>query len=265
MTDSPLVRDELIGPVVRKLGPHPVVLRELTVVRTVDVTPRMKRVTLGGEQLEGFHSAAADDHVVLFFLRDDQVVPVSDDPSRRPIWDERPPTRDYTPRRFDAAARELDVDFVLHGEGVASSWAESAAPGTRIAVGGPRGSVVAEGFPHYLLIGDESVLPAIGRRLEELPADASAQVFVEVTDASDEQDLRSAATTDVRWLHRGDAAPGTTTLLVDAVRAATIPDGPLYAAVAGETDVVRGLRQHLLGERELNAPHTRFSGYWKRG
>jgi NADPH-dependent ferric siderophore reductase len=251
-------------PSVRKLGPHPVVLRELSVVRTALVTPRMMRVTLGGEQLDRFESPAPDDHVVLFFLREDQQVPVSEDPKRRPIWDERPPTRDYTPRRFDAAAGELDVDFVLHGEGVASPWAESAVPGTRIAIGGPRGSVVAEGFDHYLLLGDESSLPAIARRVEELPASASAQVFVEVRDGDDEQDLSSAATVEVRWLHRGEREPGTTDLLLEAVRSSTLPDAPLYASVAGETDVVRGLRHHLLGERGLTPAHTRFSGYWKR-
>ena len=73
-----------------------------------------------------------------------------------------------------------------------------------------------------------------------------------------------AATVEVRWLHRGECEPGTTDLLLEAVRSSTLPDAPLYASVAGETDVVRGLRHHLLGERGLTPAHTRFSGYWKR-
>lgn len=250
-------------PTVRKIAPRPVVLRELTVVRTAPVTSRMLRVTLGGEQLDGFDSPSPDDHVALFFLRDGQPVPVAG-PGERPVWDERPPKRDYTPRRFDAAARELDLDFALHGAGVASDWAERAVPGSRIAVGGPRGSIVAEGFGHYLLVGDESSLPTMARRVEELPAGTSAQVIVEVRDADDEQPLTGAAEIDVRWVHRGDREPGATDLLLDAVRETALPDAPLYASVASETDVVRRLRHHLLAERGLVAAHTRFSGYWKR-
>lgn len=250
-------------PTVRKIPPRPVVLRELTVVRTALVTSRMLRVTLGGDQLDGFDSPAPDDHVALFFLADGQEVPTAA-PGQRPIWSEKPPKRDYTPRRYDAARRELDIDIALHGAGIASDWAQRAEPGTRIAIGGPRGSIVAEGFAHYLLVGDESSLAAMARRVEELPAGASAQVVVEVQDADDEQELTSAGTVSVRWVHRGDREPGATTLLLDAVRATELPAGPLYACVAGETDIVRGLRQHLLGERGLNAAHTRFSGYWKR-
>ena len=53
-------------PTVRKLGPHPVVLRELRVARSVRLGPRMIRVTLHGEDLAGFESPGPDDHVVLF-------------------------------------------------------------------------------------------------------------------------------------------------------------------------------------------------------
>jgi NADPH-dependent ferric siderophore reductase len=35
----------------------------------------------------------------------------------------RPPARDYTPRRYDRAARELDLEFTLHDAGPASAWA----------------------------------------------------------------------------------------------------------------------------------------------
>ena len=253
-------------PAVERRGPHPVVLREVTVARTTRLTPRMQRVTLTGEQLAGFTSEAADDHVALFFLRDDQQVPVSTEPGRRPIWQERPPTRDYTPRRFDAERLELDIDFVLHGAGVASTWAESAEPGTRIALGGPRTSVVATGFEHYLLVGDESALPAVARRVEELPAGAHATVVVEVPDATEEQPLANpnGATIDVRWVHRGAAAPGDPTLLGAAVAGTALPETSLFAVVAAETDVVRALRHHLLAERGLEPATTRTGGYWKR-
>jgi len=255
-------------PTVRKLGPRPIVLRELRVVRRFALTPRMIRVTLGGGPLDGFTTYAPDDHVVLFFLRDGQAVPTNGEDGRRPIWTERPPTRDYTVRRFDDAAGELDIDFVLHGAGVASTWAESVQVGARIAASDPRTSLVADGFEHLLLIGDESALPTIARRVEELGSNTTAQVFVEVAGPHEEQPLADRAGIDVTWLHRGDRAPGTTPLLLDAVRTADLASNrgaaTVYACVAGETDVVRSLRHHLLAERGFTPAHTRFSGYWKR-
>jgi NADPH-dependent ferric siderophore reductase len=251
-------------PAVHKLGPHPVVLRELHVLRATSIAPRMRRITLGGDQLAGFSSPAPDDHVVLFFVDDDQPVPTSDDPARRPIWDVRPPTRDYTPRRVDLAAGELDIDFVLHGHGIASDWAAAATGGERIVVGGPRGSLVTEGFAHYLLVGDESASPAIARRLEELPAGTSAHAVLEVAGPEDELDLTSEAAIEVTWVHRGEAEPGTTDLLVNAVRSLTLPDSPTFTYLAGETDAVRRLRAHVLGERGMNKAWLRASGYWKR-
>lgn len=96
--------------------------------------------------------------------------------------------RDYTPRRFDLKTGELDIDFVLHGDGPASTWAAQAQPGQTLHIGGPRGSmVVPDMFDSYLLIGDETALLAIARRLEELSANCRATVVVEVENAAEEQ------------------------------------------------------------------------------
>ena len=125
----------------------------------------MRRITLGDEQLESFVSAGADDHVKLFF-------PANGDarPSFGEGDTERSPARDFTPRTFDVAAGELVVDFVLHGEGPAATWAAAAEPGWLLGQAGPRGShVVSDDFAWYLLVGDDAALPAIGRRLDELP------------------------------------------------------------------------------------------------
>ena len=62
------------------------------------------------------------------------------------------------------------IDFVLHGDGPAASWAANAVAGSLVGQGGPRGSlVVSDDFDWYLLAGDETALPSIARRLEELP------------------------------------------------------------------------------------------------
>jgi len=224
--------------------------RELEVRRVRHLTPQMLRVTLGGEALQGFVSAAPDDHVKVFF----------------PDTGAQPIARDYTPRRVDLRAMELELDFVLHGDGPAAQWAASARPGQRLSIGGPRGSfVVADDFDWYLLVGDESALPAIGRRLEELRDDTRVRAIVEVTDAAEQQGLCSRATLEVSWLYRADAPAGEAEPLLSAVRGLTLPPGEGYVWIAGESHVARALREHLINERGLSKAWIKAAGYWKRG
>jgi len=206
---------------------HTLVFRHVEVLAVQDITPSMRRVTFGGEELDGFVSAAPDDHVKLFF-------PVNGEPLPRPTMGAeglqfpdgaaRPPMRDYTPRHFNTLARTLDIDFVLHGDGPAASWAATAAPGQVIGLGGPRGSMlVADDFDHYVMVGDETALPAIGRWLEELPASTRATVLVEIADERDRQLLHSLANVHVTWMHRDGTPPGGGTLLQDALAALPLP------------------------------------------
>jgi NADPH-dependent ferric siderophore reductase len=229
---------------------HEVVRRPLEVLRVQPVTPRMIRVTLGGEALRGFTSLGADDHVKVFF----------------PRQGETDVSRDYTPRRFDAAAQELDIDFVLHAEGPASDWARQAAVGQKLVVGGPRGShVIASDFDWYLLAGDETAIPAIGRRLMELPAGVQAIVRIEVAEAEEAQNFVTSAALDIQWLSRGGAAAGDGALLQAALRAVSVPAGDGYAWLACESHAARILRQILVGERGLNREWVKAAGYWKLG
>jgi len=232
------------------------------------LTPQMLRFVLHGDDFAGFHSAGADDHVKLMFPAVAGEPPVLPRPEE-PRYDEgalRPSLRDFTPRRFDGERGELVVDFVVHGEGPASSWAAAADRGALLGQGGPRGSlVVSDDFDWYLLAGDETALPSIARRLEELPAGAHAIVLAEVADAAGELELETRARLDLTWLHRDGAEPGTTDLLERAVRALDLPGGAGFAWVAGEAEAVRPLRAHLREERGLPKQFTRVTGYWKRG
>jgi NADPH-dependent ferric siderophore reductase len=244
---------------------HELKRRLLTVKRVTNVTPKMLRVTLEGEDLAGFVSAAHDDHCKLMFPlpgQDRPVPPAPDAPEDTP----RPPARDYTPRRYDAAAGELDIDFVLHGDGPAASWAEQVEPGHFLSVGGPRGSfVVSNDFDWYLLVGDETALPAIGRRLEELPSTTRAIVIAEIADPSEEQPFTSQAQTEVTWVHRGGAEAGDPSLLVDALARAKLPAGDGYAWAAGEAETAKALRRHLVEERGHPKEWVKAAAYWKRG
>ena len=245
--------------------------RRLAQVRAVSqLTPKMVRIVLAGDELSGFVSAAHDDHVKLFFPPPGTEKPVlpTQGPNG-PVYPEdapKPAARDYTPRRYDAAANTLTIDFVLHGEGPATSWATHARPGHFLGVGGPRGSfIVPDDFDWYLFAGDETALPAIARRLEELPAGARAIAAIEVADAAEEQPLASRARLDISWLHRDGAPPGETPLLLDAIAALALPPGEGYAWVAAEAGTAKSVRRHLVDARALPKDRVKAAAYWKRG
>ncbi|WCB95233.1 NADPH-dependent ferric-chelate reductase [Baekduia alba] len=246
---------------------HALRVRLLEVASVADLTPRLRRVVLRGD-LDGFASAAPDDHVKLLFPRPGEQRPVLPElgPNGLSRGPDAPPARDYTPRAFDVAAGTLTVDMVVHGDGPAATWAAAARPGSRVGQVGPRGSRVAsDDFDWWLLAADETGLPALARRLEELPPAARAIVLVEVDGPADELALRTDADVRLAWLHRDGAEPGTTTLLEDAVRDLALPVGEGFAWVAGEADAARRLRTHLRDERGLPKAYTKVTGYWRLG
>lgn len=245
--------------------------RRMLVVRDVShITPKMVRVVVGGGELAGFVSAAHDDHVKLFFPPPGQEKPVFPTQTPNgPVYPEgapRPAARDYTPRRYDAAANALTIDFVLHGDGPATAWAALARPGSFLGVGGPRGSfVVPDDFDWYLFAGDETALPAIGRRLEELPAGSRAIVVAEVADAGEEQNFETRARLETHWLHRDGAEPGDPSLLQKTIASLKLPPGEGYAWVAAEAATAKSLRRHLVDRRGLPKDRVKAAAYWKRG
>ncbi|PBI88575.1 NADPH-dependent ferric-chelate reductase [Variovorax boronicumulans] len=248
---------------------HELRFRQLTVKTVQRVTPHLIRITLTGDALEGFTSPGFDDHAKLFFpdVATGQLTLPTAGPDG-PVWPEggRPAMRDYTPRRHDAQANTLEIDFALHDAGPATQWAEQAKPGDIVGVGGPRGSfIVPTEFDWHLLIGDDTALPAISRRLAELPAGARVVVLAEVDSAADEIPLETQAELTLRWVHREGAAPGLSPVLVDTLKAMTLPAGDFHAWVGCESAIAKALRAHLVGERGANPKWVRASGYWRRG
>ncbi len=238
---------------------HEIKRRRLQVMRVVDITPRMRRITLGGPELAGFVSLGSDDHIKLLFPQNAAEQAALESPTFSIKGDgPQPAMRDYTPRRFDLGTGELDIDFVLHGDGPASTWAEQAQVGQHLHIGGPRGSmIVPDIFDSYLLIGDETALPAIGRRLEELPAGRKVLAVIEIADAAEQQTLESAADVEIIWVLRGQED------LLDVVRNLTLPGGTLYSFVATETKVSRQVRRVLLETHKVNEEYLKAVGYWR--
>jgi NADPH-dependent ferric siderophore reductase len=163
-------------------------------------------------------------------------------------------------RRLDRAAGELDIDFVMHGAGVASNWAAEARPGDKIGIGGPGGPEVRPA-DWYLLAGDHTALPAISRILQQLPRDAKGRAFVQVPHKTEEQAIPHPVGVELIWLH-ADAGQE----LEEAVRAAPWPvHGQVYAWLAAESSIVRALRGYVRDERKLGRREFLAIGYWRRG
>ena len=238
---------------------HEIKRRRLDVLRVVDITPRMRRITLGGPELAGFISLGSDDHVKLMFPQNAAEQAALESPGFNIKGDgPQPAMRDYTPRRYNLDTGELDIDFVLHGDGPASIWAAQAAPGQHLYIGGPRGSmIVPDMFDSYLLIGDETALPAIGRRLEELPAGRRVLAVIEIDNPAERQALHSAAEVEVIWVVRGRDD------LLETVRNLKLPGGTLYSFVATETKLSRQLRRVLLDTHQVDEAFLKAVGYWR--
>jgi NADPH-dependent ferric siderophore reductase len=241
----------------------------LEVLRSERVSAHLQRVVLGGPGLAAFEpSPCADSYVKLLFLADgvEYPEPFDLDLVRTTFPAEAQPVlRTYTVRHVDLDAGELVIEFVVHGDaGVAGPWAATVQPGARIHALGPGGGYTPDPEADvHLLVGDESALPAIAVSLEALPADAHAVVFAEVGGPEDEVALVTKAALDVHWLHRGDAEPGTTTLLDDAVRAWPWPEGRVQAFVHGESALLKTVRPYV--RERVDRRDLSVSAYWRRG
>ncbi len=230
----------------------------------------MVRITLGGEQMQGFESKGPAEHVRIYLpdaSSGELPMPVEGPegmnfPEDRP----RPMSRAYTPRHWDAESGELVVDIALHEHGPGAAWAAEVKAGDTAVIGGMAGGTY---FPEdaaewYVIGGDEAALPAIGTLLEAMPSSMRAIVYAEVHDAEEEQELTSAAEFEVTWLHRqGGSTPGR--LLADAIKSVELPAGDGRVWVSCEADVMREIRRHFLEERGVDRSMLRTQGYWKQG
>ena len=229
--------------------------RQLEVRQVDKIAAHMIRVALGGD-LDGFTSLGFDDHVKLFFP----------DESAGPGAEPQTIARDYTPRLYDTKRNVLEIDFAIHDAGPATRWAEQARVGDALTIGGPRGSfIIPTNYDWHLLIGDETALPAIGRRLRELPAGTRAIVLAEVDGPEDELTFQTDAHAEITWAHRRGTPAGSSDVLARTLKTMRLPAGDYYAWVACESLIAKALRVQLLAEHGANKKWMRAAGYWRRG
>ena len=240
----------------------------LTVNRTEELTPSLRRVWFDSEDLSAFaDSVFTDRYVKLVFLKPGVQYP---DPldvralrGTMPAED-LPAVRTYTALSPDVEQGTVAIDFVLHGDqGVAGPWAAAAKPGDSLLANGPGGAYRPDpSADWHLLVGDESALPAITAALAELPEDAMGRVVVEVDSPRHRLELSVPAKVEVIFRYRQN--DGQT--LLDSVRAMDWLPGRVHAFIHGEAqDIMHELRPHLFTERGLNRDQVSISGYWRRG
>lgn len=243
----------------------------LEVKERVQLSPHLVRIVAGGPgmadiETNGFTDAYSK---MLFQHPATNLNPPYDlDALRAELpADQLPTTRTYTVRRIDHDAGEVWIDFVTHGdEGLAGPWAENAKLGDPVVLRGIGGGYAPDPEADWhLLGGDESAIPAIASALEAMPAHARGYAFIEVASRADVLELAAPAGIELRWLFRGDAAAGTATILVDAVRAAPWLAGRVQVFVHGERSAMKGLRPYFTDERGIERSQLSLSPYWAYG
>jgi NADPH-dependent ferric siderophore reductase len=254
------------------------VMQEMSSIRTFlthvvaveDLHPQLRRITFGGGDLATFTPAGPDTFLYL----------LAPPPGRRELtidqsftWaahaempeDERPIGAYYTLRHWRPEQHELDILCVLHDDaGPASAWAAGARPGDPVALWGPRTAYAPPAATDsYLLVADETGLPAVAVILESLPDGTAARVFAEVASGNERQELPESPSFEVTWLHRDGAPAGTTTLLADAVRAMPWPGRTPYVWGGGESRAMTAVRRYVRGEVGLDRTAVSLVAYWR--
>ncbi|PHR61854.1 MAG: NADPH-dependent ferric siderophore reductase [Robiginitomaculum sp.] len=238
------------SPAITRVRHENVRKRTLDVISVKDITPNMRRIVLHSPELHDFVSSSPDDHVKLFF----------------PSGAEKPLMKDYTPRSFDTEANTLTIDFAMHeldDIGPATLWALNAKRGTQLTIGGPRGSaVISDAFDWYLLIGDETALPAIGRRIEESRAKCDVISLVVVDSELEKQTFVSKANWTGHWVFRDIDGQDDAENLSKLIASIIPSSGNGFVWIAAEAIVAKSLRAYMVDTQNFSINSVKASGYW---
>ncbi|WP_232410915.1 siderophore-interacting protein [Methylophilus sp. 5] len=216
--------------------------RPVDVLKVEQTSEGFVTVTFTGPLLAQFNSLSFDDHIKFIFTN-------SNGETIR---------RDYTPRSFNNAKQELSIEFALHAQGDASDWARNAKPGDQAVIAGPKGSmIIPHSFDWHLLVADSSSLPALARRMDELPLATHVIALIHVEHESDQRAFAQYAGRTVQWFDSHQR-------LIDTVSTLQLPAGEGFSWVAGEHTFALQVRDILL---EQGQPKERMkaAAYWKQG
>lgn len=247
-------------------GPRPQAVLE--VLGKTRISPRLLRLTLGGE---GFDTLRRNEHSdayvkLLVAAPGSGLQPPYDLDTLREESPELLPTRrTYTVRRWDDAARRIEIDVVLHGEegdhGVAARWADEAQPGDVIAMHGAGGGwSPVPGASRHLIIGDHAALPAIAAGLEAMAPEARGIALIHLDHEEDRLDLDHPEGVELRWLI------GAREQLLDEVAALDLADHEgLDVFCHVERGITKQLRRLLVTQAGIPREQISISAYWALG
>lgn len=238
------------------------------VVKKTLLSPHLISVTLGG--LTDYATTGIPDEYVRVLISppgEPLVLPeISDDWGVTfPEGVVEPDQRVYTVsdyRVIDGMV-EIDLDIVLHDEGVGSTWAMNVQQSDEVGLIEPHGLYAApEGAGRQLLVSDLTGVPALARILRGLQPGQRVEATIVVLDAADEIALPSPADVSVTW-EVVATENDITDALTFAVTNAALPESDRYVWLAGEARASRAVRRHL--RRELGWPQSDFytCGYWQ--
>lgn len=247
------------------------------VVRTERISPSFQRVTIASVDLAEFDWRGLD-HWFRLFL---PVAPGTGlrlpDVQGRVWWksylsipdEERPHCSNYTVAAYRNLGEvgELDIDVVLHWHdgtlsGVAA-WSAAAE------IGSPVG-ILDQGVlfdppddtSAYVLVADESGLPAIRGILRDLPTDAVGTAIIEVPAADDVHDVQAPERVRVHWVPRDETGDLVGHRALKALQGCQAPRPDAYAFVVGESGLATQGRR-ALHRAGLAKDRITFSGFWK--
>ena len=127
---------------------------------------------------------------------------------------------------------------------------------------GPRGSmVIPEEYDWHLLIGDETALPAMTRRIAELPASKTVLAVLETDDPQLQHQLPVRDGLRTYYVQRQANQP---LQLAQKVQQLVLPEGLGFAWAAAESAVAKAVRAELV-EKGLENTQIRASSYWRQG
>ncbi|TWD50678.1 NADPH-dependent ferric siderophore reductase [Agrobacterium vitis] len=231
----------------------------LTVTDTCSITPRVRRITFSTTDIARFQKPDAVHLRIMVnfkdFLNQSKAQGVDDD--FVPIW------RRYTVRAIDVSSNSITIDFFLHDtDGPGANWAKSAQVGDRVGIS----SLSGGGFKPadwYLMAGDETSLPAIGRVVETLPAHVEATAIVVVANADEIQHFESPANVRIEWIYR-DSCGDISSAMLTALRRIDYPvDGRKKLVWAGcDVHTARKIRHYLRESHALSKDEEAVFGYW---
>ncbi|QAY71992.1 siderophore-interacting protein [Agromyces protaetiae] len=242
------------------------------VTRAEHISPHFVRLTIAGDELAEWRHVGFDQWFRL-------AVPTSDETRFDNLSDTfntiaylkyltlpkatRPVIRNYTVREFRPEVRELDIDFVVHGdEGVAGPWAGTLPVGAHVGLIDQGRGFKDVAADRVLLVGDESALPAVAGILRDLPRDAVGDAIVELPDAADRQETGAPDGVEVHWVVREREAPVGVSAL-DRLAQLARPEASVVGFAAGESKLATGARRHLVNEWGVPKANVAFCGYWR--